>query len=374
MTQVYPTSPPAYTMNLTSHSSLDFPDFINFTHPSFNNESNMTTIPPFSNQSDEGPGLLSDIVGIWVTGVICLLGLAGNILSFLVLLKAHSHSPMFLVLRAVAVSDALFLFTVLIIQTVVNLHPKTGILWWCYYYRGYIQYTVWPVLMMTQMSTVWLTVLVSIERFIAICFPLKAAAICTFSKVRRAVILIYVISIIYNIPRFVEFHVAENSYIDKTAIGHHIVYRYLYACILYSLMLFFVPLLMLIFLNTKLVLALKEGKRQWETLQFRQKKEQNLTVIPLAIVMVFFVCGTPALVVNVIDSMNPYLLAQTTFTVFLVVSNLLVVVNSAINFIIYCLLGKKFRTKLMELCRCRWRAYRAVHNSILHTHTQVSDF
>ena len=103
--------------------------------------------------------LLSDIVGIWITGLCCMLGLAGNILSFIVLLRAHGHSPMFYVLRAVAISDAIFLFSVFILSTLVNIYPQTNILEWCFIYRGYIQFGIWPVMMMTQMSTVWLTVL-----------------------------------------------------------------------------------------------------------------------------------------------------------------------------------------------------------------------
>ena len=317
--------------------------------------------------------LLSDILGIWITGVICLAGLAGNILSFLVLSRAHGHSPMFCVLRAVAVSDGVFLLTVFISTTLVNMYPQTHLLSYCFLYRGYIQYVVWPMLMMTQMSTVWLTVLVSLERYVAICHPLRAASICTMSKVRKSVISIFVVSILYNIPRYLEYEVADRSYMDKTYIGHHKVYRYLYNCVLYSLVLFFVPLVSLILLNAKLVLALQRGKKQWQNLQFRQKKEQNLTIIPLTIVLFFFMCGTPSLIVNVIDSMNPFMVSEKSFVVFMVVSNLLVVINSACNFIIYCFLGKKFRSKLMEMCRCNRcsRNYQHVQNSV---NSQASDF
>ncbi len=317
-----------------------------------------------------GVNLFSDVIGIWITGLCCILGLTGNILSFLVLLKAHSSSPMFYVLRAVSVSDAVFLLSVFLLQTLVNMYPWTGIGYWCFWYRGYIQFYIWPILMMTQMSTVWLTVLVSMERYVAICHPLKAASICTISKVRKAVIVIFISSIVYNIPRYFEFQVIAHDAMDKTYIGTHEVYRYLYTGVLYSLTLFFIPLLTLIFLNVKLVMALNEGKKQWETLQFRQKREQNLTIIPLTIVLVFFICGVPALAVNVIDSMNPYLLDQPSYLVFLVIANLLVVINSACNFIIYCLLGKKFRSKLLEMCRCNCTNYRAVYT----TNTQLSDF
>lgn len=316
--------------------------------------------------------MLSDIVGIWITGVVCLFGLAGNIVSFIVLLQAHGASPMFYVLRAVSVSDAMFLLMVFINQTVVNLYGWTGLLEWCYIYRGYIQYSTWPILMITQMSTVWLTVLVSLERYVAVCHPLKAAAVCTLSKVRKAVALIFSVSILYNLPRYIEWQIVDKSSMEPTVYAEHKLFRYLYNLIMYSLLLFIIPLLTLIFLNAKLVLALREGKKQWKTLQFRQRKEQNLSIIPLTIVLIFFLCGTPSLSINIIDALNDQLLQKASYVIFLVVANFLITLNSACNFIIYCLLGKKFRSKLKEMFASR--CFQRRTNAYSVANTQVSDF
>lgn len=97
--------------------------------------------------------VFNDVVGVWLTGVTCLLGLTGNILSFIVLQRAFgSLSPMFHVLRAMSVSDAVFLLVVFVAQTSVNVYPYIGLLRWANVYRGYIQYAVWPVLMTTQVN------------------------------------------------------------------------------------------------------------------------------------------------------------------------------------------------------------------------------
>ena len=198
------------------------------------------------------------------------------------------------------------------------------------------------------------------------------SSLCFLFQVRKAVIFTFVTAVLYNIPRYFEFEVSHTRtyLIDKTPLAMNVVYRYLYNLILYALCLFFLPLHLLIYLNARLVWALQRGKKQWETLQFRQRKEQNLTVIPLSIVLVFFVCGTPSLVVNMIDSMDPYSLEKSSFIIFMVVANLLVVLNSACNFIIYCLLGKKFRSQLVAMCKCRCTPYRAVH---MLAPTQISE-
>lgn len=298
--------------------------------------------------------LWTNVIGVWLTGVICILGLAGNVASFIVLWRAFGHSPMFYVLRATSLADCVFLLTVFVLNTVLNACHDTGpVAVWCDAAAGYIQWAIWPVLMTSQMLTVWLAVLVSGERFIAICYPLKSASFCTLARARRYVIILTAISIVYCIPRYFEYKVNEIGHMVKGEVGEHPVYRYLYSATLYSIFLFFLPLTLIAFLNVRLLLALKRGKRQWGDLKQRQRKEQSVTLIPLTIVATFFVCGTPALAVNVIEALDPAAALTPSFVTFIVVANLLVVVNSGSNFVIYYLLGRKFRQKLLELCCCQ---------------------
>lgn len=295
----------------------------------------------------------NDVLGVGITGIVCLFGVAGNVLTFVVLLRTFGRSPMFYVLRMLSISDGLFLLSVFLLQTIVNIYPHTGILSTCFHYRGHVQYYIWPWMMTTQMTTVWLTVLVSCERYVAICHPLKAIYVCTIGKVRMSVIAIVVASVLFNVPRYFEFTTEYDAPMIKSDIGTDFVYRYMYTCVLYAIALFLLPLMLLLVLNFLLVAALRRGKREWRHLQFRQRHEQNLTVIPLTIVLVFFLCGTPSLIVNIADSVSPDLNMNLSFLAFMICANFLVVVNSASNIVIYFLLGRKFRSRVAEMIRCK---------------------
>lgn len=99
--------------------------------------------------------LINDVIGIWMTGTICLLGVAGNIVSFVVLKRAFGiQSPMFHVLRAMSVSDSIFLLAVFTVQAAVNASQYFGLEHVAENYRGYVQYGVWPLLMTTQVSEI----------------------------------------------------------------------------------------------------------------------------------------------------------------------------------------------------------------------------
>ena len=99
----------------------------------------------------DAEALMNDVIGIWLTGCICLLGVAGNVVSFVVLKRAFGvQSPMFHVLRAMSVSDSVFLLAVFTVQSAVNASQYFGFYQLADNYRGYVQYTVWPLLMTTQ--------------------------------------------------------------------------------------------------------------------------------------------------------------------------------------------------------------------------------
>ena len=244
------------------------------------------------------------------------------------------------------------------------------------YWSGYILSTLSQNMSLTLLLLSWPSLWARLNYF-------KLFLLLLF-QVRKAVIITFGTSVLYNIPRYFEYEITYYPEVivnenpteiygyEKSGLGHQLVYRYLYTLILYALCLFFIPLLLLVVLNLKVVWALQRGKKQWESLQFRQRKEQNLTIIPLCIVLVFFICGTPALIVNMIDSLDPYAIERTSYIIFMVIANLLVVLNSACNFIIYCLLGKKFRSQLVAMCKCRCTPYRAVH-MLAPTHVSEMD-
>jgi len=58
--------------------------------------------------------------------------------------------------------------------------------------------------MIAQTGSVYLTLCVSVERYVAVCLPLRARSICTFGRARTFVLVIVFLSFCYNIPRFWE--------------------------------------------------------------------------------------------------------------------------------------------------------------------------
>ena len=80
--------------------------------------------------------------------------------------------------------------------------------WFGFYFANifpYITpYIVYPVGMIAQTGSVYLTLCVTIERYVAVCKPLKARSLCTFGRARIYVLCIGLWAVLYNLPRFGE--------------------------------------------------------------------------------------------------------------------------------------------------------------------------
>lgn len=68
----------------------------------------------------------------------------------------------------------------------------------------YIMPFVYPVGMIAQTSSAYLTLCVTIERYVAVCRPLKARAICTYGRARTCVLIVGTCAVAYNIPREIQ--------------------------------------------------------------------------------------------------------------------------------------------------------------------------
>ena len=71
-------------------------------------------------------------------------------------------------------------------------------------YLYLLQVYVWPLVHVSQMWTVWITVLVAFNRYVAICRPFQAIRVCTMRQARLQVLAGAVVIIVYNVPRFLE--------------------------------------------------------------------------------------------------------------------------------------------------------------------------
>jgi len=75
---------------------------------------------------------------------------------------------------------------------------------------SYIEPTTWALASTAQTMTVWMTLLVTVDRYVAVCQPWRVADFATHQRrTRLAVLFVLLAAIIYNIPRYFERQVTS---------------------------------------------------------------------------------------------------------------------------------------------------------------------
>ena len=76
----------------------------------------------------------------------------------------------------------------------------------------YITMYVWPPAMILHTITIWLTVLVTVDRYCAVCRAVEqyGSGSATLGVTRRRVVAVVSLAIVYNSPRFFE-HQARST-------------------------------------------------------------------------------------------------------------------------------------------------------------------
>ena len=304
-------------------------------------------------------------VGVILTAVAVSLGLLGNLLSFLVLRKSGPISNTIFLLSALSLIDFFFLVTVIVLVVVpsVAAYGNLELNFRFVYVRQY----GWAVLSFFHTSSVWTTTLVTLHRYITICKPNHKWTHKLKDLVRTWIQLGILLScaFIFVIPRFFEWDVEVKEvngtvyYIRvASSVARNLTFQILYKNILFYIVMYVVPLTAVIFCTVHLCIVLKKNKKFQKSLNRAQQSEHSLedgiTFTLVVVVIVFVVCQTPTPVARLLLAIlgpEGKRCGQFYFY-FEYISDFLVFLNSSVNFLIYVLCARRFRSNLLAVALC----------------------
>ena len=304
--------------------------------------------------------IYSFIIYTVFVGLLVVVGIIGNSFAFVVFWKDNLKTSASFLFQSLSLIDSAMLLTVIPLYSMDSFVTYTGWLRGFSEIRPYVLVFLLPLALTAQTASIWVTVLVAVNRYIAVCLPYKASRLCTVSKAKRQLAIVLLCTVLYNIPKFaeyrVEYELSNNGTTSKavagyTALGKQNLYYIIYGNIFYLIFLLALPIFILTLLNIRLIKALKAlRQRRMEMQSLRQQQDNNVTFVLIIVVIVFIICQVPALVNqilwNVLDDE-----ARTCggFQFYLrQIANMLVILNSAVNFVIYILFNKRFRLILMQ--------------------------
>ena len=119
--------------------------------------------------------------------------------------RTHMRSSINCCFMGLSIFDSILLTTAMLMFGVTSFSEYTGMFQW--YQRDvfpWITLLTYPLGIVAQTGSVYLTVTVTIERYVAVCHPLRARSLCTFGRAKLYVGAVAVFAIFYNLPRFAE--------------------------------------------------------------------------------------------------------------------------------------------------------------------------
>ena len=347
--------------------------------------------------------------------LLMVIGVIGNTITIIIMTRRRMRSSTNNYLAALATFDMLYLIFIFILS--FTHHP--GIHEPNFINRLY--WKCWPfALMITDCCTncsVWLTVTFTIERFIVVSHPIKGKIICTESRSRKVILLVFLICLAYVMPTPFEWIIVENKgklHPDYSEFGRNDNYKTIYYW-LTSALFVFIPLILLAVFNSFLIksvhvsgrarsvmtqsksqatqnainvaTAVGSGSRSpsphppsnqhpnvSETnghdvsnarsvitttgvrLESSSKQENKITIMLIAVVILFFFCQLPTAVSLIVSSIHTF--PEKTKSWFISrglnnIFNFLVAINAAGNFLLYCFFSQRYRKTFVTLfCPC----------------------
>ncbi|XP_070198812.1 growth hormone secretagogue receptor type 1-like [Littorina saxatilis] len=330
---------------------------------------------------------------LYVPPIFIVLGSVGNLLSFIVLrCRAMVKVSSYHYLASLAVADTLVLYMGLLrlwLGEVTGTDFNDSADWMC-------KVTVAFSYMASDLS-VWLIIAVTVERYIVVCFPLRASTMINTNRAKKVIGFLVLLMFAINLHFFWTVEIVERPVDGKNggnceAAPHHQqlvneIWPWVDAFI-YS----FLPFIFIIVLNILIVREVIKARAHRQKMQntpehhYHHKMPRRhlgagqnpqgrsghtscrrscgpgegtkLTIMLLSVSFTFLITTLPMNITLIFTAFwnqqkDHDLRSIAQFNLAKTVAELLMYINHSINFCLYCATGQKFRQQIKHLMRCK---------------------
>lgn len=291
------------------------------------------------------------ITGLIFYPIVCLFGLAGNALSIAVMSRKQMKSSTNVYLLVLSISDCIKLisdFLYFMVILLMHLDPPSG-----YKTYGFMYPYCHYIFNSSLCISAWLTVSVALERYIYVCHPTRVRWYCTVSRARAISAIVFFSMSVLAIPYAMRYKtvVRESNRtgpaqydLTVTSMWENEVFAKTYTWI-QNFLRSIIPLVILIILNTCIIYGLRRCRLGGRT---NTGKKHRITIMLIFVIIVFLVCISPDAVMSTFLGLGYYeenFLARGIREV----TDLLLLINSGVNFIIYCIFNTVFWKNFQSL-------------------------
>ncbi|PIC19405.1 hypothetical protein B9Z55_024971 [Caenorhabditis nigoni] len=283
------------------------------------------------------------VIGLMLPAIGCL-GLIGNTLSAFTYSRREMISSLNVYLFALACSDIVIILTAFFLFFLENMRKRSE---WATYYFAVLSPVMFPLGLTAQTISVFITVASAFD-----CLVLVAASdkfkskFCSVNTSIIVIVKILLLGALYNSPHMYEIYVIDcwstmyntaSKDVCPTALRADEDYVRIYYVYMYTIVMAVGPVFLLVIINSAIVISMRRSSSP--------NSESDIITLVL-VVCLFISCNVLPLTVNFLELLfgiiNSYLID---------LSNLMVVVNSSCNFLIYYTFGSNFRRTLRHYLR-----------------------
>lgn len=213
----------------------------------------------------------------------------------------------------------------------------------------------------------WIAVVVAIDRFVVVYRPFQAHSRSNPKRAKLYSLCVAIFSLIYNVPRYWEWKQVimknETQLVGNPDLGRY--YYLIYGSVLFTIINIAGPMILLIMFNTLLTISVVKASKRRQTLlnnQTGSTRRTHETKLLVVVIGVFIVTESPSCVWQIIMQ-NTHYRSTCIRVAMLSLVDILTVLNSSLNFFIYCICGLRFRQNLQKVFQFHCQSHQSFKNN-----------